>query len=80
MALRAVGVTDRQMLAMPRLKAKHEMAVAEYMELTGVKRNTATADLVALANAGVVKRVGAGRGATYVLQKCTINAHFIPFT
>ncbi|MBQ3341206.1 MAG: hypothetical protein IJG84_04880 [Kiritimatiellae bacterium] len=50
------------------------MAVAEYMELTGVKRNTATADLVALAKAGVVKRVGAGRGATYVLQKCTINA------
>ena len=44
------------------------------MELTGVKRNTATADLVALAKAGVVKRVGAGRGATYVLQKCTINA------
>lgn len=50
------------------------MAVAEYMELTGVKRNTATADLVVLAKAGVVKRVGAGRGATYVLQKCTINA------
>ena len=72
--LREVGVTDRQMLAMPRLKTKHEMAVAEYMELTGVKRNTATADLVALAKAGVVKRVGAGRGATYVLQKCTINA------
>lgn len=34
----------------------------------------ATADLAALAKAGVVKRVGAGRGATYVLQKCTINA------
>lgn len=46
----------------------------EYEELTGVARNTATADLAALARAGVVKRVGAGRGATYVLQKCTINA------
>ena len=42
--------------------------------LQGVTRNTATADLAALARAGVVKRVGAGRGATYVLQKCTINA------
>ena len=46
----------------------------EYVALTGVTRNTATADLAALARAGVVKRVGAGRGATYVLQKCTINA------
>ena len=72
--LREVGVTNRQMLAMPTLKTKHEMAVAEYMELTGVTRNTATADLVALAKAGIVKRIGAGRGATYVLQKCTINA------
>ena len=72
--LREVGVTNRQMLAMPMLKTKHEMAVAEYMELTGVTRNTATADLAALSRAGVVKRVGAGRGATYVLQKCTINA------
>ena len=44
------------------------------MELTGVTRNTATADLVALAKAGIVKRIGAGRGATYILQKCTINA------
>ena len=34
----------------------------------------ATADLAALAKAGIVKRVGAGRGAAYVLQKCTINA------
>ena len=72
--LREVGVTNRQMLAMPTLKTKHEMAVAEYMELTGVTRNTATADLAALAKAGIVKRVGAGRGATYVLRKCTINA------
>ena len=72
--LREVGVTNRQMLAMPTLKTKHEMAVAEYMELTGVTRNTATADLAALAKAGIVKRVGAGRGATYILQKCTINA------
>jgi predicted HTH transcriptional regulator len=72
--LREVGVTNRQMLAMPTLKTKHEMAVAEYMELTGVTRNTATADLVALAKAGIVKRIGAGRGATYILQKCTINA------
>ena len=72
--LREVGVTNRQMLAMPTLKTKHEMAVAEYMELTGVTRNTATADLAALAKAGIVKRIGAGRGATYILQKCTINA------
>ena len=46
----------------------------EYMELTGGARNTATADLAALSRVGVVKRVGAGRGAAYVLQKCTINA------
>ena len=72
--LREVGVTNRQMLAMPTLKMKHEMAVAEYMELTGVTRNTATADLAALAKAGIVKRIGAGRGASYILQKCTINA------
>lgn len=72
--LREVGVTNRQMLAMPTLKTKHEMAVAEYMELTGVTRNTATADLAALAKAGIVKRIGAGRGAAYILQKCTINA------
>ena len=72
--LREVGVTIRQMLAMPTLKTKHEMAVAEYMELTGVTRNTATADLAALAKAGIVKRIGAGRGAAYILQKCTINA------
>lgn len=72
--LRDVGVTNRQMLAMPMLKTKHELSAAEYVALTGVTRNTATADLAALSRAGVVKRVGAGRGATYVLQKCTINA------
>ena len=72
--LREVGTTNRQLLAIPFIKANHSISVADYMEITGVKRNTATADLVAMTKSGILKRTGAGRGATYLLQKCTINA------
>ena len=72
--LREVGTTNRQLLAIPFIKTNHSISVSDYMEITGVKRNTATADLVAMTKSGVLKRTGAGRGSTYLLQKCTINA------
>ena len=78
--LREVGTTNRQLLAIPFIKTKHAISVADYMEITGVKRNTATADLVAMTKSGVLKRIGAGRGSTYLLQKCTINAQNAPST
>ncbi len=76
--LREVGTTSRQLLAIPFIKTNHAISVADYMEITGVKRNTATADLVAMTKSGVLKRTGAGRGSTYLLQKCTINAQNAP--
>lgn len=75
MRLREAGVSERQMLAIPTLKRNRQITVAEYMSLTGVRRNTATADLAKLEKSGVVVRQGVGRGVTYAFcemhNKCT---------
>ena len=80
--LREAGVSERQMLAIPTLKRNRQITVAEYMSLTGVRRNTATADLAKLEKSGVVVRQGVGRGVTYAFcemhNKCTKCTTDIP--
>ena len=75
MRLRETGVSERQMLAIPTLKRNRQVTVAEYMSITGVRRNTATADLAKLEKSGVVVRQGVGRGVVYAFcemhNKCT---------
>ena len=69
--LAGLGLNERQK-AVVLLRAQSKIRSAEYQELTGSSRQTASRDLDELVNKGLIRRVGEGRGAHY------IKAHRMP--
>lgn len=68
--LREMGITDRQIRAVHHVKLKGHIGNLEYQELAGVSKRTATRDLEALAQAGLLSRVGGvGRTVRYALKE-----------
>lgn len=66
--LRKIGVeiNDRQKNALEYILEQGRITNKEYAMLYKVSRNTATNDLIQLAELGLVKRVGKGRGSYYI--------------
>lgn len=68
--LKSLGLNDRQIKAVMWVKEKGEIANAEYQELCGVSKATATRDLSDLVKKGVLKPRGEGkRTMRYVLAE-----------
>ena len=72
--LNALGLNSRQRSAVGWLKEHRRIAASDYMNLTGVARNTATRDLNRLVTAGVIAAEGEGKQTVYRL--CTIYAPY----
>jgi predicted HTH transcriptional regulator len=68
-ALDALGVNERQRLALLAAKSKGTLTNAEYQHVAGTSRPTAKRDLEDLVSKGVLLRKGAGRGAYYQLAR-----------
>ncbi|RLA51722.1 MAG: hypothetical protein DRR42_09595 [Gammaproteobacteria bacterium] len=62
-----LGVSDRQRLAVNRVKELGKIVNAEYQQISGVTRKTASRDLDNLVSKGVLERRGEKRGSHYVL-------------
>jgi ATP-dependent DNA helicase RecG len=67
--LSGLGINDRQRSAIAHIKRTGRITNSEYRELTGVIRKTAARDLDGLVEKGVLERVGAKRGAHYVIAR-----------
>jgi len=66
--LQKKGLNERQVKAVLYVKEKGSISNAEYQNIFGVARNTASADLKKLVDAGILKSSGAkGAGAFYTL-------------
>ncbi|MDD5094605.1 MAG: ATP-binding protein [Dehalococcoidia bacterium] len=66
-ALNKLDITDRQREAVQHVKKAGKITNSEYQDLVGVARKTAARDLDGLVEKGVLDRIGAKRGAHYVL-------------
>jgi ATP-dependent DNA helicase RecG len=60
------GLNERQKKAMARLRTQGKIRSAEYQELMGSSRQTASRDLDELVTKGLIQRVGEGRGTHYI--------------
>jgi ATP-dependent DNA helicase RecG len=71
-----LGLNERQRTAMAILRAKRQVTNAGYQKATGAARATVKRDLEELVRIGLVRLVGAGRGASYVLvgKRLTIGS------
>lgn len=68
--LREMGLSDRQIQTVQHLKEQGSIDNAGYRSLTGVSKRTATRDLRALEEQGIVERHGErGAGTRYVLVR-----------
>lgn len=65
--LETLGITERQRKGVNRVKEVGSINNAEYQKIAGLTRKTATRDLDALVEKGVLKRIGEKRGTIYVL-------------
>ncbi len=64
-----LGLNERQLKAIDFLRKNDEITNAQYRELTGVHRATATKELRRLADLGIVKLVGRGPAARHVVAR-----------
>ena len=65
--LAGMGLNDRQMAAIPFLRAHRAISSADYQLITSAPRRTAARDLESLVAKSLLKLSGAGRGARYVM-------------
>jgi len=61
-----LGLNKRQRMVMGTLHAKPQVTNADYQQATGAARTTVKRDLEELVRHGLLRPVGAGRGAAYV--------------
>lgn len=74
-----LNLNERQMKALSRIKSAGRITNAEFQKLAGGSRRTALRELSALVESGVLRLVGSGRGAVYVLAvKRAMNAPNAP--
>lgn len=62
-----VALTARQVKIVEHILANGQMAMKEAVKMLGVSRQAALKEMDKLERAGVVKQIGQGRGAHYVL-------------
>jgi len=68
-SLQKMGLNERQILAMERIKAEGGITRSAYQSLTGISATTASRDLKALVDLGVLEQVGPSKRKTrYVLR------------
>ena len=68
--LRKMGLNDRQIQAMLYVKERGSITNKEYQNLTGVTKRTASRDLEALVQSGLLQRIGeTGKGTHYTLKE-----------
>lgn len=72
--LTAMGLSERQMIAVRHVKERGTISNREYRELVSVSARQATLDLGALEESGVLVRRGAGRSARYELSDASVGA------
>lgn len=63
-----LGLNERQRTVMNTLRSRQQVTNAEVQQATGAARATAKRDLEELVRHGLLKPVGAGRGAAYVRE------------
>ncbi len=61
------GLNERQLKAMEYLQTRQRLTRKGYCELTGISSRTAHRDLTDLVERGILRSVGKGRGAHYIL-------------
>ncbi|WP_178377738.1 hypothetical protein [Methanoculleus chikugoensis] len=65
-----MDLSDRQILAVERIKVEGSITRSAYQSLTGVSEATALRDLKALVDRGILEQVGTSKKKTqYVLRK-----------
>jgi len=70
----ALGLNDRQRLALTHLKTSERIGNTEYQSLMGVAKRTAHRDLIDLVKKGVLEKIGkTGKGTAYVLRKGAVG-------
>jgi ATP-dependent DNA helicase RecG len=66
--LAQLGLSERQLQAIPRLRIQGSVSKREYQDLVSVSPRTALYDLTTLVNKGVLVRTGSGKSFRYVLS------------
>ncbi len=67
--IESLTLNDRQQKGLQKLKVAKQITSAEYQELTGTSRQTATRDLYDLVKKKVIVSRGRGRGAHYIVAR-----------
>ena len=67
--INSLSINERQQKGLQHLKASRQISSAEYQQLTGTSRQTATRDLYDLVKKKVLVSHGRGRGAHYVAAR-----------
>ncbi len=68
-AINSLSLSERQQQGLQHLKTARQISSAEYQQLTGTSRQTATRDLSDLVKKKVIVSRGRGRGAHYVAAR-----------
>jgi ATP-dependent DNA helicase RecG len=66
--LRGMGLSDRQIMAVDRIKSRGSLTSGEYQELISRSKRVAYMELTYLVDLGILIREGAGRSTRYVLR------------
>jgi ATP-dependent DNA helicase RecG len=69
--INSLSLNERQQKGLQHLKAARQISSAEYQQLTGASRQTATRDLYDLVKKKMLVSLGRGRGAHYVAARQT---------
>lgn len=67
--LASLDLNERQLKSIKFLKAEGSLSSADFQDLTGASRQTATRDLADMVKKAVLVRQGKGRGTRYVIPR-----------
>ena len=73
--LAQLGLSERQLQAIPSLRKQGSVSKREYQDLVSVSPRTALSDLTTLVNKGVLVRTGSGKSSRYALSTKPKNEH-----
>jgi ATP-dependent DNA helicase RecG len=67
--LASLDLNERQLKSIKFLKSEGSLSSADFQDLTGASRQTATRDLADMVKKAVLVRQGKGRGTGYVIPR-----------
>jgi ATP-dependent DNA helicase RecG len=67
--LASLDLNERQLKSIKFLKSEGSLSSADFQDLTGASRQTATRDLADMVKKAVLVRQGKGRGTRYVIPR-----------